>query len=80
MLVIETVFSNRQGDLACRSLHLAPQSLAVELSSVTQCGAPYPIYITHSKPAEANLILREIGGMGICREIRPLVAGDLHEV
>lgn len=65
------------------SLPKPPSSASVFGSRVVlcnSCGAQYPIYITHSKPAEANLILREIGGMGICREIRPLVAGDLHEV
>ena len=59
LLVIETAFSDREQALALRSLHLAPQMLADELE---QIGADrrYPIYITHTKPAETGLIMEEI--------------------
>lgn len=61
-LVIETAFSNREQDLAVRSLHLSPVTLAQELAQIQrQSGHPrYPIYITHTKPAEAQRILQEI--------------------
>ena len=59
-LVIETAFSNRELALAARSLHLAPDSLAAELSQIA-AGRRYPIYITHTKPAETEEIMAEIG-------------------
>lgn len=59
MLVIETAFSDRESDLAERSLHLAPASLATELDHIAT-GQRYPIYITHTKPAETGLIMQEI--------------------
>lgn len=58
-LVIETAFSNREQDLARRSLHLSPQALAEELDCI-QKGRRFPIYITHTKPAETELIMTEI--------------------
>jgi ribonuclease BN (tRNA processing enzyme) len=59
MLVIETAFSNREKDLAKRSLHLSPHVLANELDCIAR-GKKYPIYITHTKPAETELIMAEI--------------------
>ena len=59
VLVIETAFSNRERDLAERSLHLSPHVLAQELSFISP-GNKYPIYITHTKPAETDLIMAEI--------------------
>ena len=60
LLVIETAFSNRESGLALRSLHLCPKSLAAELALIA-AGKNYPIYITHTKPAETELIMAEIG-------------------
>src|SRR5690606_30416981 len=51
MLIIETAFSDREIALAHRSLHLAPSVLATELDHIAP-GHCYPIYITHTKPAE----------------------------
>jgi len=59
MLIIETAFSDRERELAERSLHLAPASLATELDHIA-AGQHYPIYITHTKPAETGLIMQEI--------------------
>ena len=59
MLVIETAFSNREKNLAQRSLHLSPHALADELECIAP-GRQYPIYITHTKPAETELIMTEI--------------------
>jgi len=58
-LVIETAFSDRDAPLARRSQHLSPQALAQELA---QIGAAqnYPVYITHTKPAETAAIMGEI--------------------
>jgi ribonuclease BN (tRNA processing enzyme) len=87
MLVIETAFSNRESELARRSLHLSPHSLADELGFIDQA-RKYPIYITHTKPAETELIMAEIrrfdhppgSGVGTTHDIRWLEAGQEFEL
>ena len=87
MLVIETAFSNRESDLAKRSLHLSPQSLASELDCIAP-GTSYPIYITHTKPAETELIMAEIdrfeqarpSSRKVAHDIRWLRAGQVFEI
>ncbi len=87
MLVIETAFSNRESDLAERALHLAPHSLALELAQLDPA-RPCPIYITHTKPSETELIMAEIRqfdartphGFAAPHDIRWLRAGDVLEV
>ena len=59
MLIIETAFSNQEKDLAQRSMHLSPSVLATELDHIAT-GQQYPIYITHTKPAETGLIMTEV--------------------
>ena len=59
VLVIETAFSNREQALAQRSLHLSPATLADELARIAP-GKRYPIYITHTKPAETEEIMSQI--------------------
>ena len=59
MLVIETAFSNREQALARLSKHLSPASLAKELDCIAT-DQPYPVYITHTKPAESQQIMVEI--------------------
>jgi len=59
MLFIETAFSSREQALAERSLHLSPQVLADELAHIDP-GKHYPIYITHTKPAETEEIMSQI--------------------
>jgi ribonuclease BN (tRNA processing enzyme) len=59
MLVIETAFSSREQALAERSLHLSPTMLADELTHIAP-GKQYPIYITHTKPAETEEIMSQI--------------------
>ncbi len=71
MLVIETAFSNRERNLAKRSLHLSPHALADELTYIAP-GKNYPIYITHTKPAETALIMAEIE----CFDHKTLPAGS----
>ncbi|MCO5354695.1 3',5'-cyclic-nucleotide phosphodiesterase [Acidovorax kalamii] len=80
-LVIETAFSNRERDLARRSLHLSPATLAQELANIDPANR-YPIYITHTKPSETELIMEEIrqldgtaGSLGP-HDIRWLSAGQ----
>jgi ribonuclease BN (tRNA processing enzyme) len=84
MLVIETAFSNCESKIAKRSLHLYPQSLAAELACIAP-GRHYPIYITHTKPAETQRIMTEIQhleavgltGVGTAHDIRWLSAGQV---
>ena len=59
MLVIETAFSNHESALAQRSQHLAPHTLAQELAQLNP-GRPCPIYITHTKPSETQLIEEQV--------------------
>jgi ribonuclease BN (tRNA processing enzyme) len=83
-LFIETAFSNREAALARTSLHLSPKSLAQVLALAQfPAGRPYPVYITHTKPSETELIMEEIeiqGRMGAESapvETRQLRAGDV---
>lgn len=85
MLVIETAFSNREQDLARRSLHLSPASLAEELGCLDQ-QRRVPVYITHTKPSETVLIMAEIeqfdrnAGLAGGHDIRWLEAGQEFEI
>ena len=87
MLVIETAFSNREQALAKLSLHLSPQTLANELDFIHR-SKKYPIYITHTKPFETELIMAEIqrfdqttpGGNNVVHDIRWLRAGQVFDL
>lgn len=87
LLVIETAFSNREKDLAKRSLHLSPHALAEELDCIDKT-KKYPIYITHTKPMETELIMAEIQkfdqtapfGPNVSHDIRWLRAGQEFEI
>lgn len=87
MLVIETAFSNREKLLAKRSLHLAPETMAQELDCIDR-SKHYPIYITHTKPAETDLIMAEVQrfdqtqpfGPNVTHDIRWLRAGQEFEL
>lgn len=79
MLVIETAFSNREKDLARRSLHLSPMSLADELDCIAR-GKNYPIYITHTKPAETELIMAEIQRFDQTQPFGPNVTHDIRRM
>ncbi|GAB3767909.1 3',5'-cyclic-nucleotide phosphodiesterase [Ramlibacter monticola] len=86
-LVIETAFSNRERELARRSLHLSPSALAEELDCIDK-SKRFPIYITHTKPAETELIMTEIQkfdqtqpfGPDVSHDIRWLRAGQEFEL
>ena len=76
-LVIETAFSNREQDLARRSLHLSPLALAEELDCIDK-GKRFPIFITHTKPAETELIMTEIQRFDQTQPFGPNVAHDIR--
>jgi ribonuclease BN (tRNA processing enzyme) len=83
MLVIETAFSRREKELAARSLHLSPDVLADELNALAT-DKQVPIYVTHTKPAETDLIMSEVleissakpDGTQPVHDIRWLLAGQ----
>lgn len=87
VLVIETAFSNREKELAKRSQHLSPMTLAEELDCIAK-DKRYPIYITHTKPAETEMIMAEIQrfdqtqpfGLDVIHDIRWLRVGQEFEV
>lgn len=56
-LIIETAFSNGEIELAVLSKHLCPSLLAGELAKYN---GDAEIFITHLKPGEVELIMREI--------------------
>ena len=56
-LIIETAFCNSEKDLAVTSKHLCPSMLAEELSKLKR---PAEVYITHLKPGEIELTMREV--------------------
>jgi cAMP phosphodiesterase len=58
-LVIETAFSDREQALASLSGHYCPSTLLDDLSAIP-ADTDYPIFITHTKPAEAEQIFQEI--------------------
>lgn len=83
MLVIETAFSEREAVLAKRALHLAPQTLAQELAEIVYPpGGRYPVYITHTKPAETEAIFAEVEALDLAHrhDLHWLVAGQVFRV
>jgi ribonuclease BN (tRNA processing enzyme) len=56
-VIIETAFSNSERELAVLSKHLCPSLLVDELAKFT---GNADIFITHLKPGEMELIMREI--------------------
>lgn len=87
MLVIETAFSNKEAALAERSLHLSPAMLAEALDNIAH-SKKFPIYITHTKPAETDQIMEEVRRFDqvqpqkneVMHDIRWLRAGQELEV
>ena len=61
-LIIETAFPEREEALARRSRHLCPSLLRRELARLESCPE---ILITHLKPADAELIMREVLQSGL---------------
>ena len=57
-LIIETAFSNKEREIAIASKHLCPDMLAAELAKMI---ATPEVFITHLKPGEGALTMKEIG-------------------
>lgn len=56
-VIIETAFCNREKDLAIASKHLCPSMLADELAKLERSAE---IYVTHLKPGEIELTMKEV--------------------
>jgi ribonuclease BN (tRNA processing enzyme) len=56
-LIIETAFSNKERDIAAASKHLCPDMLAGELAKMR---VQPEVFITHLKPGEVALTMREV--------------------
>ena len=56
-LIIETAFCNKEKELAILSKHFCPSMLAEELEKFKRSAE---IYITHLKPGETDLTMREV--------------------
>jgi ribonuclease BN (tRNA processing enzyme) len=65
-LIIETAFSNGEKDLAVISKHLCPSMLAEEIVKLKRDAE---VFITHLKPGELELTMREIEEC--VRRVRP---------
>lgn len=76
-LIIETAFPNEDRELAVMSKHLCPDLLAQELAKLEQ---PAEVYITHLKPGEGDLIMREIGVCAGKWRPRMLQGGQIFEL
>jgi cAMP phosphodiesterase len=77
MLVIETAFCRREAALAQRSLHLSPDMLVSELEQI-DANKKFPIYITHTKPAQTEQIMSEIRDIVKSRHPEQQASFDLH--
>lgn len=75
-LIIETAFCNREKELAVASKHLCPSLLAVELGKLR---VPAEIYITHLKPGEGELTMREVQDAAAQWAPRMLLGNHLFE-
>jgi ribonuclease BN (tRNA processing enzyme) len=75
-LIIETAFSNAEKELAILSKHLCPSLLAEDLLKLQQNPQ---VYITHLKPGEVELTMREIGECVQGSKPRMLQNGQLFE-
>ena len=69
VLIIETAFSNAEGDLAVLSKHLCPATLAQQLKFLT---AKPDTYITHLKPGEDTTIMQEIAANPVTQHCKAL--------
>jgi ribonuclease BN (tRNA processing enzyme) len=75
-LIIEAAFADQEKDLAMISKHLCPELLASEMSKLRR---EAEVYITHLKPDEPELIMRQIAGHLPVRAPQMLLNNQLFE-
>lgn len=78
-LIIETAFSNEEIELAKMSKHLCPSMLIEELGKLEHSPLPR-IYITHLKPGEGEVIMREIDRDAYRFNAQPLYNSHIFEL
>jgi len=78
-LIIETAFSNEEIELARMSKHLCPSMLIEELKKLEHSPLPR-IYITHLKPGEGEIIMREVDRDAYEFNARPLYNSHIFEL
>lgn len=78
-LIIETAFSSAEVELARLSKHLCPSMLIEELSKLKLRPLPR-VYITHLKPGEGDVIMREIESDAYEFNARPLYNGHIFDL
>lgn len=78
-LIIETAFSNAEIELARLSKHLCPSMLIDELNKLEHSPLPR-IYITHLKPGEGEIIMREVDRDAYKFNARPLYNSHIFEL
>ena len=76
-LIIETAFSENERAIAEASKHLCPSLLGSELR---QYKAEAPVYVTHLKPREEDLIMEQVREAAAGREVRRLENGQVFEL
>jgi ribonuclease BN (tRNA processing enzyme) len=76
-LIIETALSDRERELALASKHLCPSLLADELAKLR---SNPEIFITHLKPREADLIMKEISARVAERQLSMLENGQVFDL
>lgn len=76
-LIIETAFSNTERELAVLSKHFCPSLLAEELNLLKRHAE---VYITHLKPGEVELIMREIAECVLLYKPRMLQNGRVFRL
>ena len=77
VLIVETAFSDKERALAEVSKHLCPSMLAEELAKLER---EPEVWITHLKPGEIELTMREIGAGVRRHRPRMLQNGQVFEI
>ena len=78
-LIIETAFGNADRELAKISKHFCPSMLVEQLAYMSHRPLPR-IYITHLKPGQGEIIMREIEADAYQFNARPLYNGHIFEL
>jgi ribonuclease BN (tRNA processing enzyme) len=77
LLFVESAFANKDSELASVAFHYCPETLAVDLAKLKH--RP-DTYISHLKPGEENIILKECRKAMPEWDIKRLKSGDFFEL
>ncbi len=73
-LVIETAFPDEEAALARVSRHMHPAALGRELKNLS---ATAQVHITHIKPGEVELVMKEVAALGCTQRVSALMPGQV---